>query len=86
MGFLYFGLMLTADGPMVLEYNCRMGDPETQPIMMQMDFDLAAALDAAASRKLETFRPAWKSGASACVVMTSGGYPDNTKQGKELRD
>ena len=72
-GFLYFGLMLTADGPMVLEYNCRLGDPETQPLMMRMDFDLAAALDAAASRKLDTFKPAWKSGASVCVVMTSGG-------------
>ena len=75
MGFLYFGLMLTTDGPMVLEYNCRMGDPETQPIMMQMDFDLAAALDAVASRKLDAFRPSWNSGASVCVVMTSGGYP-----------
>jgi phosphoribosylamine--glycine ligase len=83
-GFLYFGLMLTADGPMVLEYNCRMGDPETQPIMMQMDFDLAVALDAAASRKLETFRPAWKSGASACVVMASGGYPGQYETGKRI--
>jgi phosphoribosylamine---glycine ligase len=84
MGFLYFGLMLTSDGPMVLEYNCRMGDPETQPIMMQMDFDLAAALDAVASRKLETFKPAWKSGASVCVVMTSDGYPGAYETGKRI--
>jgi phosphoribosylamine--glycine ligase len=84
MGFLYFGLMLTANGPMVLEYNCRMGDPETQPIMMQMDFDLAEALEAVASRKLETFKPSWKSGASVCVVMTSGGYPGNYETGKPI--
>jgi phosphoribosylamine--glycine ligase len=84
MGFLYFGLMLTANGPLVLEYNCRMGDPETQPLMMQMDFDLAAALDAVASRKLAAFKPAWKSGASVCVVMTSGGYPGQYETGKKI--
>jgi phosphoribosylamine--glycine ligase len=84
MGFLYFGLMLTAEGPLVLEYNCRMGDPETQPLMMRMDFDLAAALDAVASRKLASFKPAWKSGASACVVMTSGGYPGPYETGKKI--
>src|ERR1700686_2724958 len=82
IGFLYFGLMLTAGGPMVLEYNCRMGDPETQPLMMRMDFDLAVALDAVASRKLGTFKPAWKSGASACVVMTSSVYPGSYETGK----
>jgi phosphoribosylamine--glycine ligase len=83
-GFLYFGLMLTGHGPMVLEYNCRLGDPETQPIMTRMDFDLAAALDAVASRKLDRFKPAWKPGASVCVVMTSGGYPDSFGIGKEI--
>jgi phosphoribosylamine--glycine ligase len=83
-GFLYFGLMLTADGPQVLEYNCRLGDPETQPLMMRMDFDLAAALDAVASRKLTGFKPAWKPGASACVVMTSGGYPGPFETGKQI--
>jgi len=83
-GFLYFGLMLTPDGPMVLEYNCRLGDPETQPLMMHMDFDLAVALDAAASRKLDTFQPAWKSGASVCVVMTSGGYPGSYEIGRKI--
>ncbi len=81
-GFLYFGLMLTASGPMVLEYNCRLGDPETQPIMMRMDFDLAAAFDAVASRKLSTIKPAWKPGASVCVVMASGGYPGSFETGK----
>jgi phosphoribosylamine--glycine ligase len=83
-GFLYFGLMLTASGPMVLEYNCRLGDPETQPIMMRMDFDLAAAFDAVASRKLDTIKPSWKPGASACVVMASGGYPGSFETGKEI--
>lgn len=83
-GFLYFGLMLTASGPMVLEYNCRLGDPETQPIMMRMDFDLAAAFDAVASRKLDTIKPAWKPGASACVVLASGGYPGSFETGKVI--
>jgi len=84
LGFLYFGLMLTASGPTVLEYNCRLGDPETQPLMMRMDFDLALALEAAASRKLSTFKPAWKSGASVCVVMASGGYPGSFETGKKI--
>ena len=83
-GFLYFGLMLTASGPMVLEYNCRLGDPETQPLMMRMDFDLAAALDAAASRKLDGFAPAWKPGASVYVVAVFRGYPGPTKQARRL--
>jgi phosphoribosylamine---glycine ligase len=69
---------------MVLEYNCRLGDPETQPIMMRMDFDLAVAFDAVASRKLDTIKPAWKPGASACVVMASGGYPGSVETGKEI--
>jgi phosphoribosylamine--glycine ligase len=83
-GFLYFGLMLTADGPQVLEYNCRLGDPETQPLMMRMNFDLAVALDAVASRKLAGCKVAWKPGASACVVMTSGGYPGPFETGKKI--
>jgi phosphoribosylamine---glycine ligase len=84
-GFLYFGLMLTAEGPKVLEYNCRLGDPETQPLMMRMDFDLAAALEAAASRRLDAFKPAWKRGASVCVVMASGGYPGQYETGKQIK-
>jgi phosphoribosylamine---glycine ligase len=83
-GFLYFGLMLTSKGPMVLEYNCRLGDPETQPIMMRMDFDLAVAFDAVACRKLDRFQPAWKPGASVCVVLASGGYPDAFETGKKI--
>jgi phosphoribosylamine--glycine ligase len=83
-GFLYFGLMLTARGPMVLEYNCRLGDPETQPIMMRMDFDLAVAFDAVASRTLDKVKPTWKPGASVCVVMASCGYPGSFETGKEI--
>jgi phosphoribosylamine--glycine ligase len=83
-GFLYFGLMITADGPMVLEYNCRLGDPETQPLMMRMDFDLAEALEAAATRKLHAFKPAWKAGASVSVVMSSRGYPGSYETGKKI--
>ena len=83
-GFLYFGLMLTAKGPVVLEYNCRLGDPETQPLMMRMDFDLALALEATASRKLGAFKPTWKPGASVCVVIASGGYPGTFETGKKI--
>jgi phosphoribosylamine--glycine ligase len=83
-GFLYFGLMLTANGPTVLEYNCRMGDPETQPIMTRMDFDLAAAFDAVACRKLDRIKAAWKPGASVCVVMASRGYPERSELGTRI--
>jgi phosphoribosylamine--glycine ligase len=74
-GFLYIGLMLTADGPKVLEFNCRLGDPETQAIVARMDFDLAQVLAELAAGILEPSRLKWKPGASACVVVTSGGYP-----------
>lgn len=84
-GFLYFGLMLTAEGPKVLEYNCRMGDPEAQAILVRADFDLAAALLAAAERRLGDVKPTWTPGASVCVVMASGGYPDKYDIGKEIR-
>ena len=83
-GFLYFGLMLTSSGPMVLEYNCRLGDPETQSIMVRMSFDLAVAFEAVASRTLDRFKPAWKPGASVCVVMASGGYPGTFETGKKI--
>jgi len=78
-GFLYFGLMLTADGPKVLEFNCRLGDPETEALVMRMDFDLAGALKACADGNLKSFSAKWKPGASACVVMASEGYPGSPK-------
>jgi len=83
-GFLYFGLMLTSAGPKVLEFNCRLGDPETQPIVARMDFDLAEALAAATDGFLNEVRLKWKPGASICVVMASGGYPGKFASGQEI--
>ena len=83
-GFLYFGLMLTPQGPKVLEFNCRLGDPETQAIVARMDFDLAEALVAATEGTLHRVRFAWKPGASLCVVMASGGYPGAYEVGKKI--
>jgi phosphoribosylamine---glycine ligase len=74
-GFLFIGLMLTQEGPKVLEFNCRLGDPETQAILARADFDLAEALANLAMRRFDPGEWKWKSGASACVVITSGGYP-----------
>lgn len=85
-GFLYFGLMLTASGPQVLEFNCRLGDPEAQAIMARVNFDLAEVLMDAASGRLDATKLQWKSGASACVVAASGGYPGKFESGKEIRD
>jgi phosphoribosylamine--glycine ligase len=84
-GFLYVGLMLTKDGPKVLEFNCRLGDPETQAIAARMNFDLAEVLAQVADGKLQPERLKWKPGASACVVLASGGYPGKFENGKEIR-
>jgi phosphoribosylamine--glycine ligase len=84
-GFLYFGLMLTAAGPMVLEFNCRMGDPEAQAIVVRMDFDLAAVLQCASRGELAPADLRWKAGASACVVMASAGYPGEVAAGKPIQ-
>jgi phosphoribosylamine---glycine ligase len=83
-GFLYFGLILTALGPKVLEFNCRLGDPETQAIVTRMDFDLAQALAELAAGILEPFRLTWKPGASVCVILASGGYPGQFETGKKI--
>lgn len=83
-GFLYVGLMLTKDGPKVLEFNCRLGDPETQAIVMRMDFDLAEVLEDVAHGHLEPSKLKWKPGASACVVLASGGYPGKFEAGKPI--
>jgi len=84
-GFLYVGLMLTKQGPKVLEFNCRLGDPETQAIAARMDFDLAEVLADVAAGKLEPVKLKWKQGASACVVLASGGYPGKFESGKEIK-
>jgi phosphoribosylamine---glycine ligase len=83
-GFLYVGLMLTAQGPKVLEFNCRLGDPETQAIVARMDFDLAEVLADVAAGKLQPEKLTWKPGASACVVLASGGYPGKFENGKQI--
>jgi len=84
-GFLYVGLMLTKSGPKVLEFNCRLGDPETQAIAARMDFDLADVLKDVAHGRLQPEKLKWKAGASACVVLASGGYPGKFESGKEIR-
>ena len=83
-GFLYFGLMLTSDGPKVLEYNCRLGDPETEAVLLRADFDFAEACAAAPRGALEGFRAKWLPGASICVVMASEGYPANPATGRRI--
>jgi phosphoribosylamine--glycine ligase len=83
-GFLYFGLMLTAAGPKVLEFNCRLGDPEAQAIVMRMEFDLAQVLAELAADILEPGRLKWKPGSSVCVVVASGGYPGKFPIGKQI--
>jgi phosphoribosylamine--glycine ligase len=84
-GFLYFGLMLTSDGPKVLEFNCRLGDPETQALVARMHFDLGEVFAALAEGELGKQKLRWHAGASVCIVMASGGYPGNYATGKEIR-
>lgn len=85
-GFLYFGLMLTSIGPKVLEFNCRLGDPETEALVMRMNFDLAQAAEAALSGKLKSFAANWHPAASTCVVLASEGYPAKPLIGKAISD
>jgi phosphoribosylamine---glycine ligase len=81
-GFLFIGLMLTKDGAKVLEFNCRLVDPETQAIMARADFDLAEALANLATRRFQPEEWKWKPGASACIVIASGGYPGRFETGQ----
>ncbi len=83
-GVLYCGLMMTARGPMVLEFNCRFGDPETQPILMRMESDLVEAMEASIEGRLSAGDFRWSDDASVCVVMASGGYPGTYEQGKRI--
>lgn len=84
-GVLYCGLMMTAKGPMVLEFNCRFGDPETQPILMRLESDLAEALEASIEGRVSEGDYRWSQDASVCVVMASGGYPGTYDAGKRIR-
>ena len=74
-GVIYFGLMLTKDGPKVVEYNARFGDPETQPILSMLDTDLMDIFQACVDGTLDKVDIKWKSGAACCIVLASGGYP-----------
>ncbi len=84
-GFLYAGLMITADGtPKVIEFNCRFGDPETQPIMMRLQSDLVALCDAALDGKLDSVSADWDPRPALGVVMAAGGYPDDYAKGDAI--
>ncbi|WP_153711571.1 phosphoribosylamine--glycine ligase [Eikenella corrodens] len=81
-GFLYAGLMIGADGaPYTVEFNCRFGDPETQPIMSRLDSDLVDLIQAALDRKLNTAKAEWKAQSAVGVVLASGGYPERSSKG-----
>jgi phosphoribosylamine---glycine ligase len=83
-GVLYCGIMMTARGPMVLEFNCRFGDPETQPIMMRLDSDLLDALQASVEGRVSDGDFKWSPDPAVCVVMASGGYPGALESGKMI--
>src|SRR6202049_429165 len=83
-GVLYCGLMMTARGPMVLEFNCRFGDPETQSILMRLESDLLDALEASIAGRVSEGDFKWSKDASVCVVMSSGGYPATFEAGKKI--
>ncbi len=85
LGFLYAGLMIMSDGtPKVIEFNCRMGDPETQPIMMRLESDLANICKATLDGTLADMRAEWDERAALGVVMAAGGYPENYAKGKAI--
>jgi phosphoribosylamine---glycine ligase len=83
-GVLFVGLMMTARGPMVLEFNARFGDPETQAILARLDSDLVATLEACVEGRLSDTDLRWKTGASACVIAASGGYPGSYVAGHRI--
>lgn len=83
-GVLYVGLMLTKDGPKVVEYNARFGDPETQVVLPLLDSDLFAIMRAVREQRLAEMDIRWKDGEAACVVLASGGYPGKYEGGKPI--
>ncbi|MDD8024971.1 MAG: phosphoribosylamine--glycine ligase [Acidobacteriota bacterium] len=84
-GALYCGLMLTAEGPKVLEYNCRFGDPETQPQMLRLESDLVDILNAAIDGNVLADEVRWNAKAAGCVILASGGYPGPYEKGRLIR-
>ena len=83
-GCLYFGLMLTPDGPKVIEYNCRFGDPETQVVLPLLESDLLTVMEATTNGTLDKTDVKFSDGAAACVILASGGYPLAYEKGKEI--
>jgi len=83
-GMLFPGLMLTADGPKALEFNCRWGDPETQVLVRRLGSDLLDLLNATVEGTLSRQTPEWRSASAACVILASGGYPGSYEKGKPI--
>lgn len=83
-GILFIGLMLTEDGPKVLEYNVRFGDPETQAILIRLESDLFEIFQAMSEGRLKEINVRWQEGSSACVVLASGGYPGPYQTGARI--
>jgi phosphoribosylamine---glycine ligase len=83
-GVLYFGLMLTREGPKLIEYNARLGDPETQAVLVRLDSDLVEIFDAVVEGRLGGIQIDWSNDSSVCVVAASGGYPGEFEKGKHI--
>ncbi len=83
-GCLYFGLMLTPDGPKVIEYNCRFGDPETQVVLPLLKTDLLTIMQAVENETLGALTVEWRHASAACVILASGGYPGHYEKGKSI--
>ena len=83
-GFLYAGLMMTTDGPKVLEFNCRLGDPEAQVLMHRLDSDFIPSLIATANGVLPERSLSWRAEPSVCVILAAGGYPDHPRTGDAI--
>jgi phosphoribosylamine--glycine ligase len=83
-GVLYFGIMITEEGPKILEYNARFGDPETQVVLPRLKTDIIEIFDAVIEGKLDTINIEWSDNAAVCVIMASGGYPQSYNTGYEI--
>jgi phosphoribosylamine--glycine ligase len=84
-GLLFPGLMLTREGPVVLEFNCRFGDPETQAFLPRLQADLVELLEATIDQRLDTISSSWSSQCTVCVVLAAAGYPVRYETGKTIR-
>ncbi|NLN83940.1 MAG: phosphoribosylamine--glycine ligase [Firmicutes bacterium] len=84
VGVLFIGFMLTLEGPKILEFNARFGDPETQTLMMLLESDLLETLSACAQKHLDQVKITWKNQHAACLILTSGGYPGDYNKGYEI--